>query len=667
MAINYVQGQDYYLASSGIGTTDTSIILTTLTLPNSEELITMTMFGDLGYATLEPETSREENISFTGITQNANGTATLTGVTRGLDFVTPYTQDTNLRQAHAGSTILRFTNSAPFYNLFGNKNNDETVTGYWLCPDPLSATGIANRQWVLSVINGGAVSTDSIIVEAIAGTTIAAGDLVVFDLGQNEWMLADATDLDRLYNCKFGIAQGAGTNGTTITNGVLTRGFYTTSGLTKGDLLYVSDTAGDWANTSGTYVRAIGVAVTSTQMYFDSDFPNIRYNFGIDQDSSNANIFLPFIPNWQIYGSDSNEVAVGTTIFFQAATTNTGDSTLDINNDARYIRKNGSSTLVAGDIITGGIYGCIYDGTYWQMITPTANVPSGATPVVRTYTTESSAIGGSTTQFDITNPSGTTFRYTWDSTGTDPNISAANNPVGSLINFQAQNFTAANNGIFAVTGVDTNYVEVTNASGVAESNKTIGTGHITISGTTGWSKPTGLKYITVEVQGAGGGGGGHSGDNHSAGGASGGYARKVISASSLSSTEYYLVGADGAGGSGANPGSPGRASSFGTIVKCFGGQGGVNGDGSSSGGTATGGDVNINGNSGGDGNGNASSDQMGGPGADSILGIGGKGFQDSGGGPATGYGAGGGGAGATSGSGNGGAGSQGIVIVTEYY
>lgn len=87
-------------------------------------------------------------------------------------------------------------------------------------------------------------------------------------------------------------------------------------------------------------------------------------------------------------------------------------------------------------------------------------------------------IGSTTTQFDISNPSGTTFRYTYDSTGTDPVISAATVPIGSYILLGAQNFAAANNGLFVVTGQGTNYFEVTNAAGVVESNKTIGSGYI---------------------------------------------------------------------------------------------------------------------------------------------------------------------------------------------
>ena len=88
------------------------------------------------------------------------------------------------------------------------------------------------------------------------------------------------------------------------------------------------------------------------------------------------------------------------------------------------------------------------------------------------------SVGASNTQFDITNPAGTTFRYTFDGTGTDPSISAATFPAGTQVTTAAQNFSAGNNGTFIVTASGSNYFEVTNASGVAENNKTIGTGSI---------------------------------------------------------------------------------------------------------------------------------------------------------------------------------------------
>ncbi len=87
--------------------------------------------------------------------------------------------------------------------------------------------------------------------------------------------------------------------------------------------------------------------------------------------------------------------------------------------------------------------------------------------------------GDSTSRFDITEiEAGVTYRYTWDGTGTDPGWSAASMPLNSQITFAAQNFSAGNNGTFTITGAGANWIEVANANGVAEADKTIGTGNI---------------------------------------------------------------------------------------------------------------------------------------------------------------------------------------------
>ena len=94
-------------------------------------------------------------------------------------------------------------------------------------------------------------------------------------------------------------------------------------------------------------------------------------------------------------------------------------------------------------------------------------------------------VGDSTSQFDVTNPSGTTFRYTWDATGTNPGITALTFPIGSTVYISDTDLAAENNGTFTITGSGANYFEVTNASGVAETDKTIGlAGDIAISGGT---------------------------------------------------------------------------------------------------------------------------------------------------------------------------------------
>lgn len=86
--------------------------------------------------------------------------------------------------------------------------------------------------------------------------------------------------------------------------------------------------------------------------------------------------------------------------------------------------------------------------------------------------------GSSTTQFDITNTSGGTFRYTYDGTGADPSISTDTITAGMTVYVNGENFDSTNNGNFVVMASGTNYFEVTNADGIVESNKTIGTGSI---------------------------------------------------------------------------------------------------------------------------------------------------------------------------------------------
>ncbi len=74
-----------YTLSSAIGSFDTTIILSSFTEPVTNVPYTMALLNtQIVFATIAPKTTLSELISFTGITQNANGTATLTGVTRGL-------------------------------------------------------------------------------------------------------------------------------------------------------------------------------------------------------------------------------------------------------------------------------------------------------------------------------------------------------------------------------------------------------------------------------------------------------------------------------------------------------------------------------------------------------------------------------------------------------
>jgi hypothetical protein len=157
MPYNQVQTQKTTLAGSGVSLSDTSIKLKTFGYTNNAGTrvnLVMADFGDIGYGTLEPGTSKEEQISWTGITQNGDGTALLTGVVRGIKFVTPYTTDTTLRFSHAGGTEFVVSNTSAFYQKFLNAGTAETITGVWdftvspTVPNPTTALQVANKDYV---------------------------------------------------------------------------------------------------------------------------------------------------------------------------------------------------------------------------------------------------------------------------------------------------------------------------------------------------------------------------------------------------------------------------------------------------------------------------------------------------------------------------------------
>ncbi len=97
-------------------------------------LVMATDFGSIGYGTLEPGNgTQEEQISFSGLTNNANGTTTLTGV-KTVDFQYPYTETSGLAKTHPGSATFIISNTSGFYNKQVSKDDDATITGKYTFP-----------------------------------------------------------------------------------------------------------------------------------------------------------------------------------------------------------------------------------------------------------------------------------------------------------------------------------------------------------------------------------------------------------------------------------------------------------------------------------------------------------------------------------------------------
>lgn len=128
-------GGGTYRLQTSVGTSDTSITLSSFKEPISNILYTMGYLNsDIEYGTLDPQSTRSEFVSFTGITQNGDGSATLTGVIRGLAR-TPGTggcvASTTLAQAHAGQSIFILSNPPCQLAEYAPLRTTATIKAVW--------------------------------------------------------------------------------------------------------------------------------------------------------------------------------------------------------------------------------------------------------------------------------------------------------------------------------------------------------------------------------------------------------------------------------------------------------------------------------------------------------------------------------------------------------
>lgn len=152
-------GGGTYRLQSSIGLTNSSIALSSFKEPISNIPYTMSYLNSsIEYGTLDPQnTTSKEFISFTGITQNNDGTATLTGVVRGLGFSYPYTASTTLQQPHSGQSIFILSNPPQLTNQYANRNNNDLILGAW----NFSSTSPPSYDEVGAQGNGTYISTTS--------------------------------------------------------------------------------------------------------------------------------------------------------------------------------------------------------------------------------------------------------------------------------------------------------------------------------------------------------------------------------------------------------------------------------------------------------------------------------------------------------------------------
>lgn len=229
------------------GGSETTIYLDRITTRTGETINTAD-FATVGRGIIavnpdgDGNTSFPEYISFTGISG-----LTLTGATRGLSAKSNNVIAANKRFHPVGTPVV-------------------------------IAFGTHSLQDIFDYIDAeiGALTVGSnMVMSGLAGQTVSAGQLVYLNT-DGRWWLADADLVATINDVMLGIAQGSGTAGNTITNGILRKGTDANqSGLTAGSNYFVGNTAGAISATAGTNTRKIGVGRSSTQLYFDPEYAQL--------------------------------------------------------------------------------------------------------------------------------------------------------------------------------------------------------------------------------------------------------------------------------------------------------------------------------------------------------------------------------------------------------
>lgn len=163
-----------YSLGSSLSSTATTILLSSFLEPVTATPYTMALLDtQIAYATIAPKTTSSEFISFTGITQNANGSALLTGVVRGLAKKSPFTTDVAYKLPHSGGSQFIISDAPQVFNEYATLGNAETITGVkTFTVSPVVPTGGTGTQAANATdIANAVIGTSGTATNLVAGTT----------------------------------------------------------------------------------------------------------------------------------------------------------------------------------------------------------------------------------------------------------------------------------------------------------------------------------------------------------------------------------------------------------------------------------------------------------------------------------------------------------------
>ena len=206
--MKFAQLQPYAIYGAGATAGATSITLKSMKDIDGNALTMSGTFGTKGFGTIEPGNGNlEEQISFTGLTNNSNGTVTLTGISS-VSFTYPYTETSGLSKTHAGSTTFVISNTSGFYNQLTSTQNDETINGVYTfsstsqpvydgAPTFTNPLALIDKFYVDNVVVSGAPNADTVTkgIVQLATALQAASSTTLGSTGASDVLRASyATD-----------------------------------------------------------------------------------------------------------------------------------------------------------------------------------------------------------------------------------------------------------------------------------------------------------------------------------------------------------------------------------------------------------------------------------------------------------------------------------------
>lgn len=427
-APNFIQARATTLAVSISAAETTEIKLKNLVDAYGNNL-SMSNFGTTGYITIDPGSTSEEIVSFTGFTTNSDNTVSIdTGITRALVAVSPYGSG-GTASAHSAGARVVVSNNPQTYDaiidyidgiaIAGGSDASTTAKGFFeaatvaetdadtatgstgalLAIDPATLASSKYGTNIPSSTQKDFLNFVSGSIQMYAGSSAPTGFLLC---DGSSYDIASYTTLHPVLLGKYGLD-----NATTFTADNTTNTYTATShGLSDDDVVYVDSSASDLPN--GLIANTIYYVISSTTNTFQLSTSSGGSAVAISDDGTGTHSFYTQfkVPDLR------SRFPLG---FGAAAPTLTFDFTdSDVNTGTDVITVDSNDTLHTGQAVALTSSGTVPTGlseTTYYVIRASATTIKLATSV---------DLANEGTQVDITAASGGgTHTLTWTMTQRD--------------------------------------------------------------------------------------------------------------------------------------------------------------------------------------------------------------------------------------------------------